>query len=239
MRKLSKKQKILIFVTIIILTIIYYFYSKNKEYVKIEENNSDLNIENTEITEIDGKNNIEKNKISEANNIEDSKISKIKIYITGEVQRPGIYEIEEESRIDDAINAAGGLTEKANIKDINLAYKVEDGMKIYIPSNDEKVNEKTDKTLEYVESGKAKTPVAATSDKEIQQSSVSAKININTATQSELERLPGVGEAIAKRILEYRKSKGRFEKIEDIKNVKGIGDSKFNKLKDKIVVKWL
>ncbi len=127
----------------------------------------------------------------------------------------------------------GGLRENANIEDINLAYKLEDGMKVHIPTNEEKekekqlnsdVNNKNDNVDSY--------------DKNIiNNSSNTKKININTATQEQLESLPGIGPATASKIISYRKEKGKFNKIEDIKEVSGIGDAKFDKMKDFITIK--
>lgn len=139
----------------------------------------------------------------------------------------------------------GGLKEDANIEDINLAYKLEDGMKVYIPTVNEKENqvdtntnninnvEKEDLTEEYVttSSGTVKNNLRSV------ESEQTTKVNINTATQEQLESLPGIGPATASKIITYRKEKGRFNKIEDVKEVSGIGDAKFEKMKDFITVK--
>ena len=133
----------------------------------------------------------------------------------------------------------GGLKEEACVDDINLAYKLEDGMKIYIPSKQEKQEEKNtiaeDLTQKYIttSSGLSKEE----SDSQVTNSNKSAKVNINTATQTELETLPGIGASTAIKIIDYRKDKGKFKSIEDIKEVKGIGDSKFEKIKEYITVK--
>ena len=117
---------------------------------------------------------------------------------------------------------AGGLKEEADLKQINLAYVLEDGMKINIPSKNESRNEASNNTENYTtkenlnSSNNAKT----------------SKVNINSATQTELETLPGIGPSTALKIINYRKEKGKFNKIEDIKNVNGIGESKFNKIKE-------
>ncbi len=125
------------------------------------------------------------------------------------------------------------------MEDINLAYKLEDGMKIHIPTKQEKekesqnitqqlqIEEKTDK---YV------TTSSGVSGKNETENTKNAKININTATQTQLETLPGIGPSTAIKIITYRKEKGKFKAIEDIKEVSGIGDSKFEKIKDYIMI---
>ena len=130
----------------------------------------------------------------------------------------------------------GGVKEDAYIEDINLAYKLEDGMKIYIPTKQEKDSNnimeipKTEETEKYV------TSSSGVSTKEETEKNEKQKININTATQTQLETLPGIGPSTAIKIITYRKEKGKFKTIEDIKEVNGIGDSKFEKIKDYITV---
>ena len=124
----------------------------------------------------------------------------------------------------DAIEAAGGATEKSNLSLINLAYVLEDGMKIYVPTKDDK-NDNELIVSEYSKEGN--------NSKQNKQS----KVNINTATVSELENLQGIGSSIANKIIEYRKKNGSFKSIEDLKNVSGIGESKFNNIKNNVCVK--
>lgn len=140
----------------------------------------------------------------------------IKVHIYGAVKNPGLIELIEGSRINDAIEIAGGLTEEADISKINLAYILSDGEKIYIAS----IN---DKDIQNIE--------------ENVQNSQTQKININTAGILDLTSLDGIGETLAKSIVEYRNKNGKFLKLEDIKNVSGIGDSKFEKIKDSICVR--
>lgn len=131
--------------------------------------------------------------------------------------------MEEESRIADAIEMAGGITEEADTNKVNLAYKLEDGEKIYIPSI-------YDKEEQAIISSDAGQGVSETDN--INKN----KININKASEEELKSLPGIGEATALNIIEYRKNNGKFKSIEDLKNVQGIGNSKFENIKDKISV---
>ena len=146
---------------------------------------------------------------------------KIKVYVTGEVNSPGVIELEEGARIEDAIQKAGGIKPEANLKEINLASEIEDGEKIYVPNLVEQVEETT-----------------LSSESEANTSSKSeGKVNINKASVSELTSIPGVGASTAQKIMTYREENGKFKTIEDIKNVSGIGDSKYNSMKDFISVK--
>ena len=198
-----KNFKKIIFLSIgIIIIIIYliYNYSKDNTSEIIEEN---IYIETSTETK-------EKNKII--------------LHITGEVNSPGIIEIEEGSRLADAIEAAGGLTENADINKINLAYVVQDGQKINIP------NVNSVDTSSYITDNIGENIII----EDI--SSNTSLVNINTATQTELETLTGIGPSTALKIIKYREENGKFKTIEDIKNVSGIGESKFEAIKDEICV---
>lgn len=170
------------------------------------------------------KNNTEKISMSNfiENETEDEKgNTKIKVYITGEVKNQGVIELEEGDRIADAIEKAGGQTEQASLKNVNLAYQLEDGQKIYIPN----VN---DNETEIIDDG-ASGVVDDTTNQTV--------VNINKADETELQSLNGIGESLATSIVQYRKENGKFETIEDLKNVPGIGDSKFENIKEYIKVK--
>ncbi|MCW6701186.1 DUF655 domain-containing protein [Anaerococcus sp. NML200537] len=146
-----------------------------------------------------------------------------KVYISGEVLHSGVYAIEDGDRLDDLVKKAGGLTERADINAINLALRLEDQMKIYIPNIDENQNINAD------------NPQTLGQSQSISNQRLQAKININIASKEELMTLPNIGEKRADAIIEYRKQK-RFEKIEEIKNVSGIGDKYFEAMKDLITV---
>ena len=149
------------------------------------------------------------------------------VHVTGEVKKPGVVRVKEGSRVEDIVKAAGGLTENADISNINLAYVVEDGTKIRIPSTDDEKQE------EYITQSIGEGIIM----QEESNNSRSSIVNINTASETELEELPGIGASIAGRIIEYRNKNGKFKSIEDIKNVTGIGDSKFEKIKKLIRTK--
>ena len=159
----------------------------------------------------------ETNVVSES----EPKTTMIMVDIGGAVNDPMVAELEEGSRVEDAINAAGGVTEDADLTEINRAAFLEDGDKILIP-------EKQDVSLNDISNatdGSAKGSYTPYSD---------GKININTAGSEELQMLDGVGPVTAEKIIDYRESNGRFKDIEDIKNVSGIGEKTFEKLKDDI-----
>lgn len=139
------------------------------------------------------------------------------IDISGAVNSPGVYKIDKKTRLFELIEKAGGLKENANLDAINQAEFVEDAQKIIIPSKSEDVD--------------SQNQISEDSNSD----SANGLININNADKSKLTELPGVGDAIAERIMEYRK-KNRFYKPEDLKNVKGIGDATFDKLKSLITV---
>lgn len=135
------------------------------------------------------------------------------VHIDGAVYNPGVYELDEKSRLNDLINMAGGMTSEAVTINVNLAKRLEDGEKIYIYSQGEE------------------------EAMQMQQESSNGKININTATKEQLMSLPGIGQATASKIVEYVKSNGKLKNKEDIKNISGIGDSKYEQIKDLIDVK--
>lgn len=152
---------------------------------------------------------------------QDEAKDKIIVYITGEVQNEGVIELEYGSRISNAIEKAGGITEEANLKNVNLAYELEDGQKIYIPNVD-------DSESEIIDNGE--TGIVENED-------TNDVININKATEEQLKNLDGIGENLSKSIIEYRDKNGKFTNIEDIMEVPGIGENKFNNIKENIKVK--
>ncbi|GAV25459.1 hypothetical protein ciss_13920 [Carboxydothermus islandicus] len=146
------------------------------------------------------------------------------VHVAGAVYKPGVYVLEEGARVKDAIEKAQGILPLADDSSINLAAKVSDGQKIYIPFK----NENT--TPASISNGFSQQNAQKGAG------SQGAKLNINTASAEELDKLPGVGPATAAKIIEYREQNGPFVTIEDLKKVKGIGDKKFETLKDYITV---
>ena len=236
MYEFNKKQKIIIAIIglMIIIAFLYYIYTKEDDsIISTEEIVEENMVENTI-------GNLEEN---EETTKEDT--DKIIVHVSGAVNKEGIVELEENSRISDAIDKAEGLKENADTKNINLAFKLEDGMKIYIPTIGEsrEQNEQNgqsqnqtlmDETSKYVTSSSGVVQEEQTNGQSEQKKN--EKININTATQTQLETLPGIGPSTSLKIVNYRKENGKFKNIEEIKEVSGIGDVKYENIKDLICV---
>ncbi|NWF65228.1 MAG: ComEA family DNA-binding protein [Chloroflexi bacterium] len=149
----------------------------------------------------------------------------IAVHVIGAVPRPGLYEFAEGARIQDAIDAAGGLLAGADAESINLAALLEDGQQLNIPFKAGQAPQTTENQEPLRLPGATETPQTA-SETEL--------ININTASPEELDTLPGIGPTIAQRIVDYRTENGPFQTIEDIMNVSGIGPSTFDQIKNLI-----
>ena len=219
MPKLDNKQKLTLVVIIIIMLGVIAYYL----YLNFQKTNEEVfsTGDEEQIEDI-----VEANKVGESNVHPQEIEEKIKIHIAGAVQQEGIYEIEDGSRIADAIEKAGGLNENASTKNVNLAYKLEDGQKIYIPTTEEEKEQE----IKVVTSGQ-NGQIVDNGDK-----TNNKIVNINTANQTELEEIPGVGESTAQKILEYRNKNGKFKTIEEIKNVSGIGEMKYEQMKEYIKI---
>ncbi len=135
------------------------------------------------------------------------------VYVCGEVRAPGVYELPEGSRIVDAVEAAGGMTEAASGTWLNLAEPVSDGQKIEVPSETE-----------------------ASELEKVQQEAQSGLVNLNTASAEELMTLTGIGESKAEAILSYREEHGGFEKPEELMEIPGIKEGVFEKIRDQVTV---
>lgn len=246
LEKIFKNKKVVIILISIITTLIIggILFTNNKE------NNGDtINIleEMQQGMERDSQKNSERsNQINveastELNQYQENEaIELIAIHITGEVKKTGILYLEKGARIADAIKAAGGAKKNANLNQVNLAYKLEDGQKIYIPNKKEKINqglyieEKSGQNVLIEDSKNSEKKTENNQNKN--KKGVNGKVNINSANQTELEDLKGIGPSLAGRIIEYRETNGKFQKIEEIQNVKGIGDSKYRNIKDNICI---
>ena len=210
---MNKKKKIIFFIILLTcpigLIIKDKLLSKQDLYVLTKDKNV-----SEEVVEEKG---VEK----EENNITNKVIT---VYISGEVNKPGIVTLSDGDRLATAVEKVGGTTKKADLNGVNMAVKLKDEMHYIIPRIGEIVRE-NNSTLE--------------TNNNINQGEVlkTSQININTATIEELDKLPGVGEATANKIVNHRSENGQFENIEAIKNVNGIGDKKFEEMKDLICVK--
>ena len=196
MNELTKNQKIFIIIFLLIIVAvlgytIWNFTKDNSNETEIDDlmiNTNTENITNTLDTQATT-----------------APSEKIIIYIIGCVKTPGVYELDVDSRVSNAVDAAGGLSETADLTKINLAYKLEDGQKITIPS----VNDKTDENSTYEDfiTDSSENTISQTNSTSLQKSSI---VNINSATQTELETLPGIGPSIASKIISYRNENGKF-----------------------------
>lgn len=148
------------------------------------------------------------------------------VHVDGAVAAPGVYELAEEARVNDAVAAAGGLLSEADTSTINLAAPVSDGAKVHIPTSEE-LSDGAQATSG--DSGADGVPTGAAP-------AVPSLVNINTATSEELQGLSGVGEATAAAIIEDRQANGPFATPEDLMRVSGIGEKKFAKIKADICV---
>lgn len=155
--------------------------------------------------------------ISAGDTLGSSNNKSITVEIAGAVVTPGVYRFDSLSRVGDLINSAGGFLTSADSefinKQVNLARLLKDGEKIFVPFKGE-----------------------SNMSNSVKESLLILKININTASQAELETLPGIGGVYAKKIIDYRMQNGSFEKIEDIKKISGIGDTLFNKIEELIEI---
>ncbi len=150
----------------------------------------------------------------------------IYVHIDGAINNPGIKEVVEGTRLFELIELAGGETEDADLSRLNLASILKDEQKIIVPYA----------IIEEESNSPISSNNSAITTSKKSNSSISKIININYASVSELTALAGIGEAMAKRIVEYRDENGLFNSIEDIMNVSGIGEAKFNKIKDDITI---
>lgn len=147
----------------------------------------------------------------------------LRVHVAGAVVRPGVYNLEEGSRVTDAVEAAGGFVVEADKNALNLAAFLEDGERLDVPFVAGFVAEE-EQGFVVVSEG---TPSPLVDD---------GLVNINTASIEELDRLPGIGETIAIRIIDYRTANGPFATIEDIVNVSGIGTATYEEIRDLITV---
>jgi competence protein ComEA len=210
------KYKFYVLAAIIIMAGGFYYYFPEPPGQEI--NQKLIKTDNTLPSESD-------EKIQEENTKQTvAKKEDIIVDVKGEINLPGVYPSNQGERVIDVIQRAGGLTERADKSQVNFAAHVQDEMVIYIPAI-----------------GETNTATGTPSTSPVVLSSptgkASGKININKASESELENLPGIGPSKAAAIIQYRQEKGAFQTVEDLKNITGIGDKTFEKLKDAVSVK--
>ena len=151
----------------------------------------------------------------------------IKVYVTGEVASPGVYQMQNGDRIIDAINRAGGFTEQADQSRLDQAARVKDEMRIEIPRQAGPVTGS-------VSPGSASTPVLITGPTVTTPAPGDSRINVNTASAAELDKLPGIGATLSQRLVEYRTKNGPYKTLDDLRKVPGLTRSVIEKIKDLI-----
>lgn len=218
MQYFTKKEQIvilLIVITIILIVGVKLFSEDEIKIISNEENNTDF-----DVISVDSKEEKLATQDEISNNISNDK-SVIMVHISGQVINPGIVILNEGDRIYDAVNKAGGLTKEVDLDKTNLAKRIVDEEKIYIP-----------KIGEVIEETEVSNEEKSINDNKLYNN----KININTASIKKLESLPGIGKIKANKIIEYRDNK-KFDKVEEIMKVSGIGSKTFSDIKDLITVK--
>lgn len=224
---LKKKTLVVIIVVVLLGSLVYGFHNHQTGNIadSIERNANLSEDESTDDKSIDSKSGSEEkaedlNKETESSHEAEKTI--IFVDIDGAVNNRGTFQLPEGTRLCTLIELAGGLKENADTRYINRAEKLHDEQKVYIPEKGEEIGP-------IAIEGKDNSLYSGESDDGL--------ININTATKSTLESLPGIGEVLATRIIDYRDENQSFSCIEDIKKVSGIADGKFNQIKDLIKVK--
>ena len=167
----------------------------------------------------------EENQLPEGNTVEEDARPKVMYTdIKGSVKEPGIYSFSSEERVYDVLKRAGGVLEEADSDRINFSAKIEDQQVLYIPA----VGEEPPEHLNQSASPEGKQSTADTEP---------SKININTASPSELQQIPGIGSVKAQEIIRFREENGSFQKVEDLQEISGIGEKTVEKLKNFVTIK--
>ena len=195
-RKIWKKRKVIIMAAVLLL-LAGCSKEAEKEQVRLAEVKEDTSQDaETEDTE--------------------EKQETIYVHVCGEVVNPGVYRLHTGSRINEALEAAGGLSDEASAEALNQAEQIEDGQQIYVPSREEKEQQILEnQSADPEEDG---------------------KVNLNTASKEQLKTLNGIGEAKATAIIQYREEHGGFQKIEELMEVEGIKEGTFQKIMDQIKI---
>jgi competence protein ComEA len=209
MFNLTKREKVIIFTAIIVVAacIGTILLSRNKaEPIQIYDNNAQPVYAQQDIQQ------------ASEDQVQQEETKTIIVDVKGQVRNPGIVTLEEGKRVYDAIEYAGGITENGNLDAINLAAYLKDGQCIYVPEKGENLDNKEIMISQQISEQTGRM------------------ININTANEQELMELPGIGPATAKKIIDFRSTNNGFASIEDIMNVSGIGEKKFQQIKDLISI---
>lgn len=154
----------------------------------------------------------------------------VTVYVTGAVQKPGVVTVAANSRVIDAVNACGGVLPTADAEKTNMAQLLKDGQQIIVYEKTVAFSQNTQPQSDSAQAAQKSAPSVK------QSPAANEKVNINTADEKTLDRLPGVGPATAKKIVEYREQNGFFSAPEDLKKVRGIGEAKYEQMKDMVTL---
>lgn len=215
------EKKIYIIATIVLVAVLGLKKSNNQESVAEVNNEKVMQSSNTASSN-------NSNASSMASSASSSSSKTVTCDISGAVKHQGVYTLKNGARLQELIEAAGGTTAKAQLKAINRAVLLKDQDKIHIPYKGEKVESASTVTAGSDNSREAKDSAQSGSNGE--------KVNLNTASAADLQKLTGVGEKKAEQIIAYRGQNGSFKKIEDLMQVSGIGEKTFESLKDQLAV---
>lgn len=228
------KYVLIVFCCIILFTFAFLYNTKEEK----------ISIDNEK------KLSVTKKLISKEQNTTSDNVKTVFVDVKGAVNAPGVYELENTKRVIDAINLAGGLSDNANTINLNLSKKLEDEMYIIVYTKKEIADFKKNNSSSEItcasneclcpdtnnEACINKNSNKNSSNAKASNSSINSKVSINTANKEELMTLSGIGESKANAIISYRQENGNFKMIEDIKNVSGIGDAVYQKIKDNITL---
>lgn len=207
---MKNKSKTIIIVVLIVALVFIAYSQKNLKNESDFKSLNDLSLKESSIA-------------SKSNN---KKATKVIVHLSGAVKNPGVYKLTESDRLIDLIKAAGGLTTKADLDQINLAEKLFDGQKLKIPS-----------LLKLKETSNLKTKNKVINQNYSSKNTDSKYLNINRASQAELESLSGIGPAKAATIIKYRSDNGPFAQKKDLLKISGIGPKTLANIEDEIVLR--
>lgn len=207
---MKNKSKTIIIVVVIMALVFIAYSQKNLKNESDFKSLNDLSLKESSIA-------------SKSNN---KKETKVIVHLSGAVKNPGVYKLTENDRLIDLIKAAGGLTTKADLDQINLAEKLFDGQKLKIPS-----------LLKLKETSNLKAKNKVINQNYSSKNTDSKYLNINRASQAELESLSGIGPAKAATIIKYRSDNGPFAQKKDLLKISGIGPKTLANIEDEIVLR--
>lgn len=253
MSNFTRTHKIVILIVAIVMTVGFGYKTVVDDTNEIEINDEDLFLETEQEGPVETDVELETKSKKEVETLyaEENTAKEVVVHITGEVVRPGIVSLESGGRVIDAIKKAGGLTPYADEKNINLAQKLMDEDKVIIPNRDESAQVEASLSgagqSMPIETGQSSVSsnnggdsgsggVVSQSPQGAESSGGGGQVNINTASKEELKTLSGVGDVTAQKIIDHRESTP-FGSIEDIKQVSGIGDKKFDAIKNMITTR--